>query len=68
MRILEKSEMKKLKGGKVYEVSCIPAPGYTQVSPGSCTGTASWCQQQAANWCSAATHCLSCTVAGAIVS
>lgn len=68
MKKLERIEMKNLKGGRVYQVNCTAMPGYTQVSPGSCTGSASWCQQQTAEWCSAATHCQSCTVAGATVS
>ena len=68
MKRLERNEMKNLKGGLTYAVSCIASPGYSQTGPGSCTGPASWCQQQVADWCSNATHCQSCVVAGVIVS
>jgi hypothetical protein len=61
--ILTRDAMKNLKGGIAYDVNCTAAPGYTQQSPGSCTGTVSACQSLADSWCSqTANHCLSCTI------
>ena len=60
--ILTRDAMKNLKGGKRFEVNCSTDPGYSQTSPGSCTGTRSACQTAANDWCSGAAGCASCSL------
>jgi hypothetical protein len=61
--ILTRDAMKNLKGGKAFAVNCTTQPGYTQTSPGSCSGTRSACQAEANNWCSNnSASCASCSL------
>jgi hypothetical protein len=60
--ILTRDAMKNLKGGKAYPVNCTTSPGYTQTSPGSCSGTRANCQKEADNYCANTAGCVACSL------
>ena len=62
MKVLSRSEMKNVLGGGNYSIDCNTASGYSQIAPGSCTGSSSWYGQQANSYCRSTAGCLSCGV------
>ncbi|HVI49295.1 MAG TPA: hypothetical protein VM802_30805 [Chitinophaga sp.] len=55
-----REDLKKIKGGGVYNFHCYTQPDYTQKTAGGCIGSYDGCLAAVNDWCMSTKGCIAC--------